>query len=150
MSFASASLEQANIGNIGQIITGISNGVTAVANNTRTAFAQITVPPGTYILSYNYSIYDLHTNSITGIIIDVQGVNFTAYYVDPAHLNTQLLIPAGGATSGSNTIFIKTPITATYTVYITLLWTTGLTGPSVCAPFGGTDQNNYIYCLKVA
>ena len=150
MSFASASLEQANIGNIGQIFTGTSAGVTNVLTDTQTPFATITVPPGTYILGYNYSIFDPNNNQITGITMNVDNQNVLSYYVNTVHNNEPTLVPQEGGLSGSNTLFIEPTVETTYTVSIRLIWRSGVNGPSVCSPSGGTNQNNYIYCLKLA
>lgn len=151
MSFASASLGSSNIGNIGQIFTGTSAGVINVETDVKTAFASITVPPGTYILGFNYSIFDVNDNRIYGITMDVNGLNILSYYVDRSITTDRYLIEPGSSLSGGYTDFYENNTTTTYTVSIRLLWdniTTG--GPSVCTPNGGANQNNYIYCLKVA
>lgn len=152
MSFASASLGTSNYGNIGQIFTGTSAGVTNVADNVQTNFASITVPPGTYILGYNYSIFDVNINRIYGITMQVNGVNYLSYYVDRVVTTDRYLIEPGSSLSGGNTIFVEndTDDDTTYTVSIILRWDLNANGPSVCTPNGGVNQSNYIYCLKVA
>ena len=152
MSFASASYIQ-RVTEPSVIIEVPYNTFAVTTHDQPEIIGEIELEPGSYIITFNYLIYNSGSANITGIIFTFNDVNYVGIDSDAPGSEDGSVIKYWVSLANSCTFFVNIEETLTYQLTATIQFTGGTAGPAIgIGPndlAGAIKQNNYFNVIKV-
>lgn len=155
MSFASASYIQTSAPV--EIIQGKCYTIDDIASNTPEEIGTIELDTGSYIVSFNYLVFNKGSAAITEIIYSFDNVNYVGLFSDYGGTEGASLIDYSSSLANSCTFCINVPEDAIYELNVEIIYTlppgVGTSGPSINegpTTLGEIPQFCYLKALKIA